>query len=240
MIVPAQLPRSENRLAEFARFSTHIYKRNVMTSSHGCKLMRHTYMEVCACVISGVRAEDINILGERTCETLSKGKCVSINDNRTNTTCMPGVSPFADSFVTLCVCAARSSAEYAGDWGCLFTHDVQTIVGIRKETLPENIGFLLWFLCSRCKRLVIIVLPFSCPTKDTLQRLRYTFSDATKGTNTHRSSLSTRHSSATMCILPTMPGRAEHTTVCMLEQFHKEHVIAIGHHEIAQHVIRNM
>ena len=46
----------------------------------------------------------------------------------------------------------------------------------------------------------------------------YVFSYATKETNTHRSSLSTRHSSVTICILPTMVGRAEHTTVCILDQ----------------------
>ena len=71
---------------------------------------------------------------------------------------------------------------------------------------------------SRCKRLVIIVLPFNYQLKT---RFWYVFSYATKETNTHRSSLSTRHSSATMCILPTMLGRWKHTTVCMLEQFQR-------------------
>ena len=53
MIVPAPITRGENLLAVFARFSTHIRNRNVMTSSHVCKLMQHTYMMLCACAISG-------------------------------------------------------------------------------------------------------------------------------------------------------------------------------------------
>ena len=45
--------------------------QNVMTSSHVCKLIQHTDMTLSVCVISGVRVEDINIWGERTCDTLS-------------------------------------------------------------------------------------------------------------------------------------------------------------------------
>ena len=92
MIVPAQLPRSENRLAEFARFSTHIHNRNVMTSSHVCKLMQHTDMPVCACVISAViEWKALTSGGRERARHCQQGKCASTNDNRTHTTCMPGV-----------------------------------------------------------------------------------------------------------------------------------------------------
>ena len=46
MIVPVPLPRNENRLAKFARFSTHNHNGNVVTISHICKLMQHTDMQV--------------------------------------------------------------------------------------------------------------------------------------------------------------------------------------------------
>ena len=38
-IVPAPIPRSENVLAEFARFSTHIHNKTVITRSHVWKSM---------------------------------------------------------------------------------------------------------------------------------------------------------------------------------------------------------
>ena len=59
----------------------------------------------------------------------------------------------------------------------------------------------------------------------------------TKNANAHRSSLSTRHSAVTIGILPTMAGRCEHTTVCTLEPFYKEHVIETSRHEIAVVII---
>ena len=64
IIVPTKLPRTENLLAEFARFSTHIHNRTVITRSHVWKLMYHTDMTLCAYVIFGVRVEDINIRRE--------------------------------------------------------------------------------------------------------------------------------------------------------------------------------
>ena len=41
-----------------------------------------------------------------------------------------------------------------GDRGCLFTHDVQTIVGMRKVTMLENIGFLLRIYASLTARVL--------------------------------------------------------------------------------------
>ena len=41
-----------------------------------------------------------------------------------------------------------------GDRGCLFTHDVQTIVGIRKETKLENIGSVLRIYASLTARVL--------------------------------------------------------------------------------------
>ena len=61
-----------------------------------------------------------------------------------------------DSFATLGVCAACScAAEYAGgDRECLFTHDVQTIVGIRKETMLGNIGSVIRIYASLTARVL--------------------------------------------------------------------------------------
>ena len=41
-----------------------------------------------------------------------------------------------------------------GDRGCLFTHDVQTIVGVRKETMLENIGSVLRIYASLTARVL--------------------------------------------------------------------------------------
>ena len=69
-----------------------------------------------------------------------------------------------------------------------------------------------------------------------MARLWYAFSYSTKNAKAHQSILSTRHSAVTIGILPTMAGRCEHTTVCTLEPFYKEHVIEMSRHEIAQHI----
>ena len=41
-----------------------------------------------------------------------------------------------------------------GDRGCLFTHDVQTIVGIRKETMLQNIGSVFRIYASLTARML--------------------------------------------------------------------------------------
>ena len=41
-----------------------------------------------------------------------------------------------------------------GDRGCLFAHDVQTIVGIRKETMLGNIGSMIRIYASLTARVL--------------------------------------------------------------------------------------
>ena len=138
MIVPAQLPTSENRLAEFARFSTHIHDRNVMTGSHVCKLIHHTDMTVCACVICVVRVEGINIWGKSMCHILSIRHTISTITGPIQLACLASsdslhLRTFLQYLVSVLIAAVPENMR--GDRGCLFTHDVQTIVGIRKETM---------------------------------------------------------------------------------------------------------
>ena len=125
---------------------------------------------------------------------------------------------------------------------CLVSHDslhLRTHLQLSASVLLAAVPLNMWrdricLLTHDVQAIVIIDLPFSYPTKDTpLMCISY----ATKNANTHRSSLSTRHSAVTIGILPTMAGRCEHTTVCTLEPFYKEHVIEMSHHEIAQHVV---
>ena len=52
------------------------------------------------------------------------------------------------------VLIATVSLNMRGDRGCLFTHEVQTIVGIRKETMLENIGSVLRIYASLTTRVL--------------------------------------------------------------------------------------
>ena len=163
-----------------------------------------------------------------------------INDNRTHTTCMPGItwlSPYADWFTILGVCADRNCvAEYAG-WSRMFVHawsaddcgdtERDNAVEYRVRAWYKQASQHGCYDGNGYRSLVQLKTPL----------IWYVFSYATNETNTHRSSLRTRHSSLTICILLTMVGRAERTTVCMLEQFHKaKHVIVMGRHEIAHNI----
>ena len=138
MIVPVPIPRSENLLAEFARFSTHIQNRKVMASSHVCKLMQLNDMTVCACVICGVRVERMNIWGKSTCHTLSIRHTISTITGPIQLACLaPSDSFHLRTYLQFLgsVLIATVPLNMWGDRGCLFLHDVQTIVGIRKVTM---------------------------------------------------------------------------------------------------------
>ena len=145
IIVPTKLPRTENLLAEFARFSTHNHNRTVITRSHVWKLMYHTDMTLCACGIFGVRVEDINIRRENVWHIVNKTSvqaptiagliqlaCLASHDSlHLRTHLQPSAS----------VLLAAVPLNMWRDRICLLTHDVQAIV--------------------------LIDLPFSYPTKDT-------------------------------------------------------------------------
>ena len=157
MIVPVPTPRSENLLAEFARFSTHIHNRKVTTSSHVCKLMQHTDMTACACVFCGVRVEGMNICGKRTCHTLSIRHTISTITVPIQLACLASSGSlhlwtYLQFLVSVLIAAVPLNMR--GDRGCLFTHDVQTIVGIRKETMLQNIGSVLRILASLTARML--------------------------------------------------------------------------------------
>ena len=155
--MPTKLPRNENLLAEFARFSTHIHNRKVMTSLYVCKLMQHTDMTVCACVICGVRVEGIKIWGKRTCHTLSIRHTISTITVPIQLACLASsdsvhMRTHLQFLVSVLIVAVPLNMW--GDRGCLFTHDVQTIVGIRKETKLGNIGSVLRIYASLTARVL--------------------------------------------------------------------------------------
>ena len=54
----------------------------------------------------------------------------------------------------LSVLLAAVPLNMRGDRGCLFTHDVQTIVGIRKATMLQNIGSVLRIYASLTARML--------------------------------------------------------------------------------------
>ena len=157
MIVPAPIPRSENLLAEFARFSTHIQNIKVMTSSHVCKLMQLNDMTVCACVICDVRVEGMNIWGKSTCHTLSIRHAISTITEPIQLACLESHDSLhmqTDLQFLVSVLIATVSLNMRGDRGCLFTHEVQTIVGIRKETMLQNTGSVLRISASLTARML--------------------------------------------------------------------------------------
>ena len=156
MIVPAPIPRSENVLAEFTRFATHIHNRNVMTGSYVCKLMQHIDMTVCECVISGVRVEHLGRENVRHIVNKASVQASTITGLIQLACLAPHDSLHLRTHLQLLVSVliATVPLNMRGDRGCLFTHYVQTIAGIRKETMMENIGSVLRIYASLTARLL--------------------------------------------------------------------------------------
>ena len=143
--MPTKLPRTENLLAEFARFSTHIHNRTVINKVSCLEIDVDTDMTRCACVISGVRVEDINIRRENVWHIVNKASVQA---------------PTIAGLIQLACLASHDSLH-------LRTH-LQLSASVLLAAVPLN----MWrdricLLTHDVQAIVIIDLPFSYPTKDT-------------------------------------------------------------------------